>query len=206
MAARHKSTEREDIRSETRQHILDAAANEFAQYGPSKANVNRIAEAAGYSVGTVYNYFPSKKALLQAVIDETAGIHFDLITAPVLAEESPTLRLECFYQAGFDFVRDHLPRARLLFDVINGADEDLKSHIFAAYQPMFQFVAQQIIAPGIEAGTFKAADPASTAMLMMTIYLGTAAQHDPQGQPWIDPAQVADLVLYGIVQKETSDD
>jgi AcrR family transcriptional regulator len=37
--------------------------------GYDKASTNRIAEAAGVSVGSLYQYFPSKEALVVAVID-----------------------------------------------------------------------------------------------------------------------------------------
>lgn len=200
MTPRHKTSEREETMQETRRQLLEAAAEEFARHGPDKANVNRIAEAAGFSVGTVYNYFPGKQALLTAVVDETARIHYDMIAEAVRSEDASLERLERFYQAGFEFVRRHLPRARVLFDVVNGSDESLKAHIFGTYQPMFQLVAEEILAPGMKQGAFKPTDPATMATLLMTIYLGTAAQHDAEGNPWLDPARVAELVLYGLAK------
>ena len=86
----------------------------------------------------------------------------------------------------------------MLFDTINGPDEQFKAHVFEAYQPLFQFVADEILVPGIQQGAFRAVDPAATAMLLMTIYLGTASQLNAQGAPWLDPAQVASLVLDGL--------
>jgi AcrR family transcriptional regulator len=43
--------------------ILEAAARVFVKLGFAKATTNRIAEAAGISVGSLYQYFPSKDAL-----------------------------------------------------------------------------------------------------------------------------------------------
>lgn len=43
--------------------ILQAAARVFVKLGFAKATTNRIAEAAGISVGSLYQYFPSKDAL-----------------------------------------------------------------------------------------------------------------------------------------------
>jgi AcrR family transcriptional regulator len=37
--------------------------------GYDRASTNRIAEAAGVSIGSLYQYFPSKEALVAAVID-----------------------------------------------------------------------------------------------------------------------------------------
>ncbi len=43
--------------------ILDAAARVFIELGYARATTNKIAEAAGISVGSLYQYFPSKDAL-----------------------------------------------------------------------------------------------------------------------------------------------
>lgn len=49
--------------------ILDAAASVFEQRGYTAASTNRIAERAGVSVGSLYEYFPSKESLLAALLD-----------------------------------------------------------------------------------------------------------------------------------------
>jgi AcrR family transcriptional regulator len=43
--------------------ILNAAARVFVRRGYARATTNRIAEAAGISVGSLYQYFPSKDAI-----------------------------------------------------------------------------------------------------------------------------------------------
>lgn len=43
--------------------ILTAAARVFVRRGYARATTNRIAEAAGVSVGSLYQYFPSKDAI-----------------------------------------------------------------------------------------------------------------------------------------------
>ncbi|CAJ1585150.1 TetR/AcrR family transcriptional regulator [[Mycobacterium] wendilense] len=55
---------------ETLDILLEAAAQVFSREGIS-ATTNRIAERAGVSVGTLYQYFPDKHAMLRAV----AGRH-----------------------------------------------------------------------------------------------------------------------------------
>lgn len=53
---------------ETAARILEAAARVFAEWGYSAGTTNRIAEAAGMSVGSLYQYFPNKDAILVALV------------------------------------------------------------------------------------------------------------------------------------------
>jgi AcrR family transcriptional regulator len=47
--------------------ILDAAAQVLSAEGPERTTTNRIAERAGVSVGSIYQYFPDKQALYTAL-------------------------------------------------------------------------------------------------------------------------------------------
>jgi AcrR family transcriptional regulator len=49
--------------------LLGATARILKKEGFDKASTNRIAEAAGVSVGSLYQYFPSKEALVAALIE-----------------------------------------------------------------------------------------------------------------------------------------
>ena len=49
--------------------LLEATARVLIREGYDRASTNRIAELAGVSIGSLYQYFPSKEALVAAVID-----------------------------------------------------------------------------------------------------------------------------------------
>ena len=49
--------------------LVEATARILVSDGFDKASTNRIAEVAGVSVGSLYQYFPSKEALVVAVIE-----------------------------------------------------------------------------------------------------------------------------------------
>jgi len=49
--------------------LVQATARILVREGFDKASTNRIAEVAGVSVGSLYQYFPGKEALVAAVID-----------------------------------------------------------------------------------------------------------------------------------------
>lgn len=49
--------------------LIEATARILVTEGFEKASTNRIAETAGVSIGSLYQYFPGKEALVAAVID-----------------------------------------------------------------------------------------------------------------------------------------
>jgi AcrR family transcriptional regulator len=59
----------QDRAAQTRQRILQAAAHIFGEYGYSAGTTNRIAECAEVSIGSLYQYFPNKDAILHALMD-----------------------------------------------------------------------------------------------------------------------------------------
>jgi AcrR family transcriptional regulator len=64
-------------RERTRQTLLDAAAELFAQKGFVAASLDEIAEAAGFSRGAIHHHFDSKEDLFLAVIDR----HYEQLLA-----------------------------------------------------------------------------------------------------------------------------
>jgi len=57
------------VRAElTRERILTAAAHVFAEHGYAAGTTNRIAERARISIGSLYQYFPNKDAILAALL------------------------------------------------------------------------------------------------------------------------------------------
>src|SRR6187551_20383 len=72
--ARRPLTKPRKIASQERSRItvdalVEATARILVKEGFDKASTNRIAEVAGVSVGSLYQYFPTKEALVIAVID-----------------------------------------------------------------------------------------------------------------------------------------
>ena len=54
---------------QTRQRVVDGAAEVFADLGFERARIADIAKAAGLSSGAMYNHFDSKAELLAAVVE-----------------------------------------------------------------------------------------------------------------------------------------
>jgi len=65
---KNKSRLRNRRAAETKEEILEAAMKVFSKYGYSGSTTKKIAESAGISEGTIYNYFKNKRDLLLHII------------------------------------------------------------------------------------------------------------------------------------------
>jgi AcrR family transcriptional regulator len=64
--------------------ILEAAARVFAAHGYAAGTTNRIAERAGVSVGSLYEYWPNKDAILTALLERHLA-EAQAVLAPLVA-------------------------------------------------------------------------------------------------------------------------
>lgn len=195
---RHKKAERDENMEDTRQKLLSAAAAEFATEGFAGANVNRIAKQSGYSIGTVYNYFSSKRELMHAFISETGSMHVEFIEEQVKKESDPSQRLSAFFKAGFSFVENNIIPSQAIFNALNGPDQEFKLRLFEVYQPLFRLIHEDILGAGVAKGDFRPLDLTATTGLLMLFYLGAGSQFGPEGRLWVDYAQVSDFILHAL--------
>jgi AcrR family transcriptional regulator len=80
----------EQIRAESRLKLLAAARHVFAEKGYFNTKISDVVSAAGMSQGNLYWYFPSKEALLQAVLEEGfIGVEKVLFEVRQFSEDQP---------------------------------------------------------------------------------------------------------------------
>jgi AcrR family transcriptional regulator len=63
--------------------ILGATARVLTTTGFDKSTTNRIAEIAGISIGSLYQYFPNKEALVGALLERQVSNHVEVIEAEI---------------------------------------------------------------------------------------------------------------------------
>ncbi|MFC7446488.1 TetR/AcrR family transcriptional regulator [Rhodococcus daqingensis] len=59
---------RERQKRQTRAHLLETSARLIGEHGYQESTIEDIAKAAGMSRATVYSYFPSKEAIVRALV------------------------------------------------------------------------------------------------------------------------------------------
>jgi len=73
--------------------ILSATAELLGRSGLARLSTNRIAERAGVSIGSVYQYFPDKKGLLAALIHRERELVRDVTVRALASAEGEALEI-----------------------------------------------------------------------------------------------------------------
>jgi AcrR family transcriptional regulator len=82
----------------TQEKILQAAIDEFSEYGFDGARVARIAKRAGVSQALLYYNYPSKQAILDEIIQEFRAHNINLLAAVHPGEAIRSGNREEFHQ------------------------------------------------------------------------------------------------------------
>src|SRR6188508_1408133 len=99
---------RDRLKEATHGAILDAAETVFARDGVQRARMEDVAGEAGVAVGTLYNYFADRNALLDALLDERGAALFERIDAALADEKLPfEARLAAFLGATVEHFLQH---------------------------------------------------------------------------------------------------
>jgi AcrR family transcriptional regulator len=124
---RPRKQPRQQRAAETRQRILDAATQVFAEYGYLAGTTNRIAEQAGLSIGSLYQYFPNKDAVLRALmelhVESGARLLTERLSGGLPKRLDDTLRI--FVRATIDNHCENPQLHRVLFEEAPRAPEFL---------------------------------------------------------------------------------
>ena len=78
---------------ETVEAIVEATARVLIKEGYEKASTNRIAKVAGVSIGSLYQYFPSKESLMLALVERHSNQMLTLLAESSVALASAPLEV-----------------------------------------------------------------------------------------------------------------
>ncbi len=148
--------------------ILDAAYSVFSTRGYHNATVDDIAQHAGVSKGTCYQYFSGKEEVFLATLDRT----LDKILAEAEgAAAGATDALARMGLKGLTFISKFRELQFMfigLYTEILGGNEKLKAKTADLFDTTAQFLAADIEL-GVEQGVFRNVDPVAVAYAMIGI-------------------------------------
>src|SRR6185437_198118 len=102
-------------KAERPQEILDAAFHEFSRNGYATTTLERIAERAGVTKGTIYVYFDSKEHLFISMVQECTKGTQDTVQEMFETHDGSTADL---LRAQFAFIYQHLVEDRRRREVL----------------------------------------------------------------------------------------
>lgn len=126
--------------------MLVAAERVLARLGAAGLTTNHVAEVAGVSIGTLYQYFPNKQAIVAALIERNSTQFAELVTRvlrahPTSAPEVVAFELALGLRAAFHTqgnvhleLYDQIPTlgiARVLDDTLGKMTDELAAWLAA---------------------------------------------------------------------------
>jgi AcrR family transcriptional regulator len=176
-------TLRERLRGATRDAILEAAARVFSSGGATHARMEDIAASAGVAVGTVYNYFEDRTALVTALLDGRRRDMFEALDAAVAPAAGAADKSSRGFEAELErFVTPlarHFDANRALLSVL--LDEELHRGIDAEAASRRRTILQEVLdraerlmAKGIRTHALQKGDPEVFAAMLVGMIRGVA--------------------------------
>lgn len=191
--------EREFVRH--RKEILEAALELFAKQGFHGTSMQQIAEAAEFSVGTLYKFFPHKEEIYQTLIEETADrFHAGLIAAlETPGDEIDKLRAAV--EVKIRIFLDNLDRVRIYFAETQGASFNVKTGLDDKIKSRYDDYLERlcaIFASGIQKKTFRKEDPYLLALAFDSLSMAfLVEQMEHPGRHPFDTETVLAVFLQG---------
>lgn len=108
---------------ERRAVTVDAVIDLAAEQNPSEITTSAIAKRMGLTQGALFRHFPTKDAILQAVMEWVAEQLLSRVDKAAEVASSPLQALEAVFMAHIDFVVQRPGVPRIIFGELQRAEE-----------------------------------------------------------------------------------
>ncbi|MFE7773687.1 TetR/AcrR family transcriptional regulator [Streptomyces sp. NPDC057445] len=167
-----------------RERLVDEAIAVVAEVGWAQASVTAVAAAAGMSVGSVYQHFPSKAALAVEVFRRAAGREADVLGS--VLRDSGGDPLERLTHAVTVFARRALERRGVAYALLAAPSEPAVEAERLEFRRRYRSMFAAVVREGIAAGLLPEQDAEVTAAAL------TGAIGEVLVDPLSGPAEGAD--------------
>ena len=204
-------SETEDTKGQTKEYrrkqILDAALAVFSKKGYGEATIPDIAREAGVGVGTIYNYYESKRDLLVSLV----RLYTSVVTEPLrelvvqLAEEDESTSVQTIIENGLDWGSDDLKGFLFIFTEVL-RDPELAEHFSGQFLASVLQSLENYVAERVSSGDFRRLDHKVVARALAGMILGflllrklEGEQSPTKAMPLPElTAELADIILEGL--------
>lgn len=153
---------------DTKQRILAAALDMFAERGYAATNVRELAESLGLAKSALYKHFDSKEAILDALLDQLTGYYEERFGSEANMPPTPAsmkeLRVLGLRQIGFTLRDESIIKTRKMLTQEQFRNERLAKLATAHFLEGLTGMYAAIFAQMMEAGTMPKDDPELLAM------------------------------------------
>jgi len=154
-----------------KESLCDAVIEVLKSHKPEKLTMERVAEAAGVSKGTLYNYFRNKEELILYVVAKTFEPLLERLEELVHASQTPVEKIETFVRMALSLPDTH----GQLFRAILESEEGLTPKVYhegAERRMRVVSAISRIIDEGIQAGGFRKTNSMKAAAMILGAVIG----------------------------------
>lgn len=155
---------------ERRAVTVEAVVQLAAQQNPSEITTTAIAKHMGVTQGALFKHFPSKDAILQAVMEWVAERLMTRLDQAAQAAASPLAAIEAMFMAHVEFVAEHPGVPRMLFGELQRAELTAPKCMAQALIRRYGERLQRLIEAGKARGEL---DETLDAEAAATLFIGT---------------------------------
>jgi AcrR family transcriptional regulator len=180
-----------------REDILAAAAELIEETGTAHAvTLREVARRIGIAAPSIYEHFPSREAIVDAVIDAAFTALGEAATKATASAGDPAARMRSAAAAYLAFAEQRPNQYRLLFTYGRPVHEP--SQTFTGVRGAAFNYWTSLLADCVAAGQSTSDDTHRDAILMWIALHGYATLHPAlPGFPWVDTETILDGVLEG---------
>ena len=146
---------------------MHTAAHEFARKGLNKAKTSEIAEKAGISKGSIYDYFRDKDALFIATCEKALAESRGAIESVISPDKDFFEQIEDIFRRGMVFVHNHPDYAHMYLNLSACGMERFADSLSKKVEKKTSDFLKSLIKKGIEEGHFRPDIDINTAAFMI---------------------------------------
>ena len=169
----------------TRDEILSVSAEAFARNGYVATTLDEVADTIGFTKPSIYYYFSSKYAILEALFDQMIEEYFVGAQRIAQADISPLEKLHMRCDAHIDFVVNR----RAWATVFSNAEIHLqpaKRQAVRRRRRKYDQLLQNIYEDGVRQGQFQPADSYAIVAALIGLATSLSVWYRPDGRLSLD--------------------